>query len=43
MAGKAQPKEQNVILNSIGTHPLLTALPIAYPLIKTTEIVAKSL
>jgi hypothetical protein len=26
----------------IGAHPLLTTLPIAYPLIKTAEVVAKA-
>ena len=32
----------SILLAQIGTHPLLTAPPTAYPLIKAAEIVAKS-
>ncbi|MCK5811292.1 MAG: FAD-dependent oxidoreductase [Clostridiales bacterium] len=33
----------DVIVSQIGTHPLLTASPAGYPLIKAAEIVAKTL
>ncbi len=32
----------SILLAQIGTHPLLTAPPTAYPLIKAAEIIAKS-
>jgi len=30
-------------MTQIGTHPLLTASPAGYPLIKAAEVVAKTL
>jgi len=33
----------SILTTQIGTHPLLTATPTAYPLIKVTEVIAKSL
>ena len=33
----------SILTAQIGTHPLLTGPPTAYPLIKAAEVVAKSL
>ncbi len=33
----------DLLVSQIGTQPLLTASPAAYPLIKAAEIAAKSL
>ena len=33
----------NILTAQIGTHPLVTAPPTAYPLIKAAEVVAKKL
>jgi len=33
----------SILTAQIGTHPLLTAPPTAYPLIKAAEVVAKKL
>jgi pyruvate/2-oxoglutarate dehydrogenase complex dihydrolipoamide dehydrogenase (E3) component len=32
----------SILTGQIGTHPLLTAAPTAYPLIKAAEVIAKS-
>jgi hypothetical protein len=32
----------SILTGQIGTHPLLTGPPTAYPLIKAAEVIAKS-
>ncbi|MCD6467270.1 MAG: hypothetical protein J7L10_05060, partial [Methanomicrobia archaeon] len=33
----------SLLTTQIGTHPLLTASPTAYPIIKAAEVIAKKL